>query len=263
MTKAAGRDPLIQRDSVKEASETLKNLLDILKSIVALILIATIVFLVSCDRPRLKAMAHEMGIEKASGFGVEVDLSTSDALPRSDAAMKDAQAQLAALRKQYSAAVQALKDTQAQLAAGGARVSPSVKQSVATVLQNAPATLQSTQRTAAVLENAQTKTSTAIAKLPGAGDSSLGFGVVFGGDSSEDAARDQLKLAERLPSGSRRLFQRQGSYRSVVVFPTRDTAMAALPRIKALNRYSAGAYVVTLASWCPGADLSQNPVVCS
>lgn len=254
-------EPATPRGSARETSETVKNWIDILKSLVAFLLVGLLLFLVGCDRERLKAMAQDMGISEISGPGVKVALATSsDALPRNEAALKEAQAQIRTLREGYSRAVNALRQVQQEPSATA--IPPGAKQAVAAILERAPETLQSSQRTAAVLSEARDRTSTAIAQLPGAGDSSLGYGVVFGGDRKEDEARDQLNRAQGLP-GNPQLFRRQGFYRSVVMFPTREAATAALPRIKAINRYSADAYIVTLASWCPGANLGEDPVACN
>lgn len=250
------------RISAKESSETIKNWIDIFKAITALIILAALLYLFGCDRQRLKTMADELGVERLSGPGVEIALSaSSDALPRSQAALQQAHAQIRLLQGRYANAVGTLQEVQRQLAASNAALAPEAQQSVATVLQRAPETLRASQRTALVLGEAQTRTDSAIAQLPGSGDSSLGYGVVFGGDRDESEARTQLNFARGLP-GLARLFRRQGYYRSVVVYPTRDAAAGALPRIRALNRYSTDAYLVTLASWCPRANLNENPIAC-
>lgn len=256
--EAGGAAP---RGSAKETSETIKNWIDILKSIAAFVLLGALLFLVSCDRESLKKIFQDIGVSKISGPGVEIAIGASDALPRTEAALKDAQSQLGRLQRQYSTAISALKQVQDELTASKAAIPAETRQEVAAVLQRAPATIRASERTAETLDQAQARTRSAIARLPGSGDSSLGYGVVFGGDKSEVGARDQLNRAKGLP-GDPRLFRRQGYYRSVLVFPNRDSANAALPRIKAINSYSADAYVVTIASWCPTADLSENPVAC-
>ncbi len=260
MTVEAVGQPAHRRNS-KETSETIKNWIDILKSILAFVVLSALLFLVGCDREKLAAMAREMGISKVSGPGVEIALGATDALPRNEAALKAAETQIQTLQTQYSTAVEALRQMQPRLASSDSPLPPEAQRNVAAVLQRAPETLRSSERTAEALSEARDKTKSVIARLPGAGDSSLGYGVVFGGDRSESEGRDQLKRAQGL-AGTPKLFRREGFYRSVVVFSDRDAATAALPRIKAINPYAATAYVVTLASWCPGADLSEDPVAC-
>jgi hypothetical protein len=88
----------------------------------------------------------------------------------------------------------------------------------------------------------------------------LRFGVVAGGDRTELAARDELRRAKAAGYESTKIYQRQNSYRTVVIFPDRSTAGANLPTIKAtMNRPDA--YIVDLDSWCPTAEPSSEDLV--
>jgi len=74
------------------------------------------------------------------------------------------------------------------------------------------------------------------------------WGIVFGGDTSEDAARDEIKRAQTKNVSSLAIYFRQGSYRSVAMFGNKEEATRALGSLRGIN---AGAYVVELTTWCP------------
>ncbi|MBP0445827.1 TIR domain-containing protein [Roseomonas sp. SSH11] len=75
--------------------------------------------------------------------------------------------------------------------------------------------------------------------------------VVFGADSSVAAARPEVERAKQAGFTGAMIYRREGSYRSVVEFPTEQSANEALPRIQALGRTASGAYVRQLSAWCP------------
>ncbi|WP_020178490.1 hypothetical protein [Methylopila sp. M107] len=81
--------------------------------------------------------------------------------------------------------------------------------------------------------------------------------VVFGADRSFDAAKDEIRNAERLGFGSARIVERSGVFRAILPTGAPDETRSALERFRARfpNR---APYVVTLGAWCPGFDLSKS-----
>ncbi|MGG5890127.1 toll/interleukin-1 receptor domain-containing protein [Falsiroseomonas sp. HC035] len=82
--------------------------------------------------------------------------------------------------------------------------------------------------------------------------------VVFGADNSAAAARPEVDRAKQNGFPSATIYRRQGSYRSVIEFPTAQAANAALPQIRALSQTSRGAYVRQLLAWCPNGTREAN-----
>ena len=81
--------------------------------------------------------------------------------------------------------------------------------------------------------------------LPG-----IGFGIVFGADKTPQEASDKIKMVTRPPVSADPviLYKRQGSWRSVAYFGTRNGANSELAAIKSVKQ---DAYVVDISSWCP------------
>ncbi len=77
---------------------------------------------------------------------------------------------------------------------------------------------------------------------------STSWGIVFGGDSTLDAAQYEISRAKKAGFANTTLFLRQGYYRSVVLFESREAAVARLGDIQKLR---AGAYIVNMEKWCP------------
>ncbi len=76
----------------------------------------------------------------------------------------------------------------------------------------------------------------------------VGFGIVFGGDKTPDAAMDEVRKAKQISGNPIILFKRQAFWRSVMFFGTRAAANDELP---ALQKKWADAYIVDISKWCP------------
>jgi len=76
----------------------------------------------------------------------------------------------------------------------------------------------------------------------------VGFGIVFGGDRTPEAAMDEVRKVNAATGNPVILYHRQGWWRSVAYFGTTDAANRALP---ALKKLSSDAYVVDISKWCP------------
>jgi len=80
-------------------------------------------------------------------------------------------------------------------------------------------------------------------------DPSGTWGVVFGGDTTLEAAKfEATKTAERMGIGPGEIFRRAGSYRSVRVYVSRAEAEDALGKARVVRPDS---YLVNMSSWCP------------
>lgn len=77
------------------------------------------------------------------------------------------------------------------------------------------------------------------------------WGVVFGGDRDIGQAQYEVTRAKKnRPSySSAALFYRSGWYRSVILFPRKKEAQAALSNIH--NQLRKGSYVINVDDWCP------------
>ncbi len=120
------------------------------------------------------------------------------------------------------------------------------KPDLASLIQELANTAKKEQTAAeAVATSAANYVKQSTLSLPGAG-----FGVVFGADKSPQAAMDEVQKVTRPPVSADPviLYKRQGWWRSVAYFGTRDAANGQLGGIKSIEP---GAYVVDISSWCP------------
>jgi hypothetical protein len=91
-------------------------------------------------------------------------------------------------------------------------------------------------------------------------DTSGTWGVVFGGDTTLDAAKHEVtKTAERMGIGSGEIFRRAGSFRSVKVVVSRAEAEDVVGKARAVRPSS---YVVNMATWCPTSAPRQGYFEC-
>jgi hypothetical protein len=107
-------------------------------------------------------------------------------------------------------------------------------------------------RLAEVAAAAQRTQQTAQAAAPQVSPSQAPvFGVVFGADRTIPAAMDEVRRARDATPAPVSLYERQGTWRGIAGFETREAARAALPRYTA---FRPDAYVVDLRGWCPNAS---------
>lgn len=87
------------------------------------------------------------------------------------------------------------------------------------------------------------------------------WGVVFGAELTDEAAKRMLSQAEASNSGlSMRLYRRNGFYRGVAVFPTHAAAAQELPTLR--ERVRPDSYVVPLMRWCPRPETENEVIEC-
>ncbi len=87
------------------------------------------------------------------------------------------------------------------------------------------------------------------------------WGLIFGGDTSLEAAQHEVtKTAASMGIGSGTIFRRAGSFRSVKVFVSRAEAEDALGKARAVRPSS---YVVNMSNWCLTSIDRQGYFECS
>jgi hypothetical protein len=86
------------------------------------------------------------------------------------------------------------------------------------------------------------------------------WGVVFGGDSTLEAANHEVtKTAEKMGIGRGDVFRRAGSFRSVKVYVSRSAAEDALGKARIIRSDS---YLVNMLAWCPSSQQRQGYFEC-
>ena len=77
----------------------------------------------------------------------------------------------------------------------------------------------------------------------------VGFGIVFSGDKTPEAAMDEVRKAQKIADGRAIIiYKRQGFWRSVAYYGTRAAADGDIGGFRKLWPDS---YTVSIASWCP------------
>ena len=92
-------------------------------------------------------------------------------------------------------------------------------------------------------------------------DVSNTWGVVFGGDSTLDAAQYEVTTtAKKAGVANAQVFFRAGSYRSVIVFVNRADAEDALGKLKTVRDSS---YIVNMNKWCYSSTQREGYYECT
>ena len=90
------------------------------------------------------------------------------------------------------------------------------------------------------------------------------WAVIYGGDQSLAAALHEISRTRMFPTGQ--VVFRKGSYRSVVLFPSRAEAEKELPKLKEISHRN-DAYLVSFDNWCGSKSSAESEgityVVCA
>jgi hypothetical protein len=189
---------------------------------------------------RLNDILTRAGFEEGSIVGLKWKAKLID----SDVALKEARVVINDLTARLDATSQALMRAQA------ASADPATKVNVDQVA----AANASVKATSASVQSTIGRTLAESAPLVQEAQGQLAgqWGVVFGGDTSLNAARHEVDvIAPKLGLRNPAIFLRQRVYRSVSVADTRTEAEELLA--KARQRRS-DAYIVRMSSWCPDAQ---------
>jgi hypothetical protein len=177
---------------------------------------------------RVRSWVRDAGIKKL----LDVEFSEADA-------------------KKIEATQQDLKDSRLVIANLGEKLEEAQRHAPAELARDLEMAAQVAQSTSQQLGDALEKVSplakkAAVVTGPATGE----WAVIFGGDATLDGARWEVeRAAEKLEPDRERLaiFLRDGSYRSVARYDTKEEATDALERFKKLR---ASAYVIPLGQWC-------------
>ncbi len=85
------------------------------------------------------------------------------------------------------------------------------------------------------------------------------WAVVMGADRTLEEAQVESRRAILRGMSGVGLYQRQGSFRTVALAPSRHAAEAMLPQARVRSR---DAYVVAFDKWCPRREVRENYTIC-
>jgi len=179
----------------------------------------------------------DAGFEEGSFAG----LRWKNRVERSSGELTEAKAQIGALRGRLKVTQDSLDALQSRVPQVAVPNLALIRRENARVAQTSAASIRSIQQT---ISNNEQSVRPSASSVSGDGR----WVVIFGGDSTLDAAAPEIARARRLGIPEPRIVQRQNSFRSVAILPNREAALAVLPTAR---RSRADAYVVSLASWCP------------
>lgn len=152
--------------------------------------------------------------------------------------MERVQSLLDDTKKQLDAANEKLKQTSSGPVASAERLTAQIKETTVYAAEQV-------RRSDAVTEAA----TEVVQQQQPAASAGVGFGIVFGADSSPEAAMDEVrKVKKATPSPIMFLFKRQGWWRSAAYFGTRSAADDA---VQAVKNVKPDAFVVDISKWCP------------
>jgi hypothetical protein len=250
---------------MKNALDLLKSFFDVMKQ-VAIITVLAILFL---SPDTIGGALDKIGIQEGDllGFKWKNRLATTDnRLRESQESVVDLQGklqlanttianqgQLIASLQQRSGTTDAERQRASDVAASASRI----------IQENATA-IQSAARTTATVDQTLATNAALLAKASGPpSEAPEQWAIIAGGDPEEAAARDELARARQAGYANAKIFQRRGSFRTVIIFPNSAAANQALRDVRTRMR-RADAYVVNLDRWCPGqAEVRPDVLTCA
>ena len=250
-----------EQEPVKPIDSSIKSwqaILDFLKS--AIVAGLLILFLVYPDGIWFVLNRAGLNLKELSIFGAKLEREAAETAVDLTTALRDANLTNQILKTDLSAAKESLEKVngcfsslerlQACANDNNLRVQFEQRQ------QEAARSVATAQRSAGAIESTLAANREVIERSAAsiAPRTSL-WGVVFGGDVSKEAAENEIKRAQRLRVANLGIYSRQRSFRSVAEFDSQEAAMSAAIRLRQIN---AGAYVVELGRWCPGATRTEG-----
>jgi hypothetical protein len=226
MADEAGGGAAFSRERLGAAREATALARDILIALLVLVIVV---------RPAvLKSWLTALGVSKATIFGLELT-------PGSE---KELAATIDGLKQQRDAAIFE-RNSMAQKAEQALREVERLKGADPAVTQ----ALTSIRASVAVpASSSGSGNSSWVSSARQAIDSGGRWAVVYGGDPSLADAQGEMGWAARNGLNGAAVFNRQGSFRSVVVADSPEAADALLGTVR---KRRADAYVVNMQTWCP------------
>jgi len=190
------------------------------------------------------------GFEEGSFAGLKWKAKFSE----SDAALLTAQATIADLREQNEKLNNALAEVKTQIA------SPQVREEIADLEQLNTKISENSQRVQAAVKMTISANAQLVQQVQASAENVITWGVVFGGDRAlSDAQYEIHTIAPKLGLTNSAIYYRQKSYRSVATSTDRLQAEQLLKKAKERQK---DAYIVNMASWCPGPLEREKYFVC-
>ncbi len=182
---------------------------------------------------------HDIKLGNINAFGIDIAIESL----QQDKQLVNAQATIADLKTQNSNLENTLNEAKAQISDVVLRGKIATLEKInAQVIPAASKVQDSLQTTIAA-------NSALVQQLQTATNITPTWAVVFGGDSTLDAARYEIETAARkLGITNAAIYYRQGSYRSVVITSDRSQANQFLAKLK---QSKGDAYIVNMSTWCP------------
>jgi hypothetical protein len=219
-------------DLVAVSKDVVSLLRDLALFIIALLLIAfPAVF---------NSVLERAGFEEGSFAG----LKWRSKLVASDAALKEARAAIGDVQQRNDEMAKALGQAREQVK------DPGLRADITRLEQDSKRVEAATRQVQSSVSDTIASNAPLVNRVLAAGDGR--WGVVWGGDSSLEAARFEIeKVAPKLQLPNPAIYFRQGWYRSISVAGDRQEADQILGRAK-MRR--SDAYIVNMTAWCPKPD---------
>jgi hypothetical protein len=209
------------------------------------IMIALLVLVIVVRPAVLKSWLTALGVSKATIFGLELTPGSEEGLKR----------ELDTLKQQRDGAIFEKNSL--------ARKAEEALQEVARLRGGSAALNQELSSIRASLSVPASPLAAGSSSWVESARQAIGTGrwaVVYSGDDSLDAARDEMKWAARNGLDASAIFLRQRSYRSVLLTDSSEAADALLGTAR---KRRADAYVVNLQTWCPHAEQREGYQQCT
>jgi len=227
------------KDDVKNSASSLitagKDLLTLLRDSS----VFTLTFLLFFYPKTLNTILTEAGFEEGSlvGFKWKAKIAdTTDALNEARATINDLKDQLDKASKALAAAQTKFND-------------PELKDKLTKLEKENDRLSATSSEVRDTVANTIASNSTIVEKVQESNESATRWGVVYGGDTSLEAAKYEVKETSAkygIPNVT--IYLRQGSYRSVSVVESRARAVEVRSRAQ---QKRADAYIVNMSKWCP------------
>jgi hypothetical protein len=187
-------------------------------------------------------------ILQKAGFeeGSVVGFKWKSKLVEADAALKEAQATILSYKEQNEELEKVLTQVQAQPA------NVALKEQLQKLKLSGAELNKAATKVAASVDATIASNAPLVQRAQEALDPASSWAVVFGGDTSVDAAKYETgTIAPKLGVLTARVFLRDGSFRSVASARDRAQAEDLLAKLRSRR---ADAYIVNMARWCPRSE---------
>lgn len=250
-----------EQERAKSIDSNIKSwqaILDFLKS--AIVAGLLILFLVYPDGIWFVLNRARLNLTELSIFGAKLEREAAETAVDLTTALRDANLTNQILKTDLSAAKESLEKVNGCFSSSE-RLQACARDKILLLQfeqrqQEAAQSVERAQRSAGAIESTLADKSKVIERSAAsiAPKVSL-WGVVFGGDVSREAAENEIRRAQRLRVANLSIYSRQRSFRSVAEYESQEAATSAATLLRQIN---AGAYVVELGRWCPGATRTEG-----